>query len=167
MVDRALAEVPGALRQIGLLDELDHPPVALVGPDPILVVGSIGGNKLAAHALDEKEVHLADLVNRGRRAVGAPDRGLPGDPCPLVRHAVVGLGVGDHHVLDAARMLESQPVGVEQLKPLDLQTVGGQSLRPEVQPADRDRQVQTLGLVGATRAHPASLAVGEARQQRR
>src|SRR3954454_3489411 len=41
VVDRALAEVPRALRQVGLLDELDDPSVAVVGADPVLVVGAL------------------------------------------------------------------------------------------------------------------------------
>src|SRR3954468_11847679 len=50
VMDRALAEVPRALRQVGLLDELDDPPVAVVRADLVLVVGTVRAELAGAHA---------------------------------------------------------------------------------------------------------------------
>ena len=47
MVDRALAEVPGALRQVGLLDELEVAAVAGVVAELELVIGPSEDSSLA------------------------------------------------------------------------------------------------------------------------
>src|SRR5947199_260047 len=57
MVDRALAEVPGALRELRLLDELEHAAVALLVADPEPGVRAFGAEQLAAHALGDEVGH--------------------------------------------------------------------------------------------------------------
>ena len=46
-MDRPLAEVPRPLRQVGLLDELDHPAEPLLVADLELVVRALGAGGLA------------------------------------------------------------------------------------------------------------------------
>jgi hypothetical protein len=73
VVDRALAEGPRALRELGLLDELEDAPVALVGADRELVVLALRAGLRAAHALGDEEGLQLGLAHRARRAVGAAD----------------------------------------------------------------------------------------------
>lgn len=79
--------------------------------------------------------------------VDAVDRVLGRDPVALVAAALVG-GVRDELVLDARRVGEREPPLVEPLDVGDLDVVGAQPLRPEVQePSGTDSSTSRAWLV--------------------
>ena len=129
-------------------------------------MGALGGEQLAAHALGDEEAHRVGLADRGRRAVGAADRVLGGHDRRRKGSRSSGFG--------SATIWYSIPQGWRKnSRSVPNRSPGScgieysrQAIGPEADRADRHRQVQRLGLVGAALAHPAGLAVRERRQQR-
>src|SRR6185437_14157701 len=165
VVDGALAEVPGALMQVGLLHQLQDAAEAVGLADPVLVVLAFVAERLAVHALDDEVVHRALLGHRGRRAKGAAD-GVLGGHMQVVGLARVGVGIGHQRVLDPAWVAEEEALGAAALDALVLDAVLLEAIGPVADGVHGDREQEGLGLVGAALAHPARLAVGEGGQQR-
>ena len=160
MVDRALAEVPRALRQIGLLDELEDLAVAAPG-QPVLVMRTLGGDVLGVEGLAQEVVHRLGLADGGRTTPGAADRVLGRHVATAVGLALVLLGLADHLVRDAARMGELEALGPEAFDLSDLDAGVGQAIAPEADRLGGNGEVDRLRLVGPALAHPTRLAVRE------
>ena len=165
VVDRALAEGPAALVEVALLLHLQDAPVALVGADLELVVLAVLAQVLAAHAVDEEDLGGLEVADERRRAVRAADGVLAAHAAALVGRAVVVGRVADHRVLGARRMLELEPLGAEALGLRDGDAGALEAVGPEPDRIGRDGEVQEAGLLRAALAHPAGLAVREAREE--
>ena len=77
---------PRPLREVGLLDELEHAGRRpSLGADPVLVVRALGGDVLGAERRAQEVVHRLGLAHRGGGAVGAADRVLERDVAAVRR----------------------------------------------------------------------------------
>ena len=165
-MDRALAEAPGALLEVGLLDELEHAAVAVAG-ELVLVVGAVAGDRVGVERLAQELVHRGGFADarwwcrrrRGSRARPGRRRRRRARACRRAVSPTIWYGM-PHGWANSSRSAPKRSTCLAAMP----------RLREPVGPvADRlggHGDVDRLRLVGAALAHPARLAVREGGEDR-